>query len=418
MPAGNCKLQTLRLRLPERGAHTAMSDVCTVTDLFAKVLRPIAEQRGLATWEQLTAYAAGEWYPSRIAFGKHQGKSIAEACNDAEMRGWLDGLARSSNARNARMGRWYLRHIEEAEEPSLFVAWECARDPAAGAVAGKDLVLYVNPELQRLRALVDAARARLAELEAGFTVEKAKVEAMKARLFARLREHFQRRDRLRLVISYRRKFLESLVRQGEEEAGKIELEYRQASAQNEQEYAETAAELAEKKELSAEEAAEVSKLWRKLVKLFHPDRFAHEPEKQETYHQLTAAINHAKDHGDLATLRRIAEDPHGFILRHGWAALDFSEDREIAQLRRLWESIELEIVRVLEAINQLKESPDYELHRLTTQTPAFFDETVQRHIEGLAKEVAVLESQADELAKEIEELTGESALGSEGRVSD
>jgi predicted nucleic acid-binding Zn-ribbon protein len=38
------------------------------------------------------------------------------------------------------------------------------------------------------------------------------VEAMKARLFARLRGHFQRRDRLRLVIGYRRKDLESLER--------------------------------------------------------------------------------------------------------------------------------------------------------------------------------------------------------------
>ena len=43
----------------------------------------------------------------------------------------------------------------------------------------------MNPELQRLRALVDAARARLAESEARFTIEKARVEAMKARLFAR-----------------------------------------------------------------------------------------------------------------------------------------------------------------------------------------------------------------------------------------
>ena len=248
---------------------------------------------------------------------------------------------------------------------------------------------------------------------------------MKARLFGRLRAHFQRRDRLRLVIGYRRKYLESLVRQGEEEAGKIAQEYRQAGAQHEQEYADTAAALAEKKELTAGEAAEVSQLWRKLVKLFHPDRFAHEPEKQETYHQLTAAINHAKDHGDLATLRRIAEDPHGFILRQGWAALDFQEEREIAQLRRLWESrfdrlkalslskgIELEIIRVLDAINALKESPDYELHRLTTQTPAFFDEAVNRHVEDLEKELATLATQADELAKEIEELIGEAAPGS------
>ncbi len=121
---------------------------------------------------------------------------------------------------------------------------------------------------------MDAARARLAELEAGFTIEKAKVEAMKARLFARLREHFQRRGRLRLVIDYRRKYLESLVRQGEEEAGKIAQEYRQASAHCDREYAETAAALAEKQELTAGEAAEVGQLWRKLVTLFHPDRFA------------------------------------------------------------------------------------------------------------------------------------------------
>ena len=60
VPAGNCKLQTLRqyYRLPERGAHTALGDVGTVADLFATVLRPIAEQRGLETWEQLAAYAS------------------------------------------------------------------------------------------------------------------------------------------------------------------------------------------------------------------------------------------------------------------------------------------------------------------------------------------------------------------------
>jgi len=41
MPAGNCKLQTLRQydRLPERGAHTALGDVGTVADLFARLCR-------------------------------------------------------------------------------------------------------------------------------------------------------------------------------------------------------------------------------------------------------------------------------------------------------------------------------------------------------------------------------------------
>ena len=59
------------------------------------------------------------------------------------------------------------------------------------------------------------------------------------------------------------------MRPGEEEAGKIAQEYRQAGAQQEREYAETAAALAEKQELSAREAVEVSQLWRKLVGDWH-----------------------------------------------------------------------------------------------------------------------------------------------------
>ena len=91
----------------------------------------------------------------------------------------------------------------------------------------------------------------------------------------------------------------------------------------------------------------------------------------------------------------------GFILRQGWAALDFGEERELAQLRQLWASIELEIIRVLEAGHALRESPDDELHRLTTQTPAFFDVTARRQVESLEKEVAALEREAGELAREI-----------------
>ena len=64
---------------------------------------------------------------------------------------------------------------------------------------------------------------------------------------------------------------------------------------------------------------------------------------------------------------------------------------------------------MLEAGNQLKQSPEYELHRLTEKDPAFLDETVKRHIERLEKELAVLEAEASGLAREMEELTGETA---------
>jgi hypothetical protein len=417
LPAGNCKLQTLRryYRLPERGAHTALGDVKTVADLMAQVLRPIDEHRSLDTWEKLVAFAAEEWFPSRIAFGKHKGRLIQEARKDAELRGWLDWLAKSANARNAKMGRWYLRQLEIAAAPpdtTVFAAPGIdgeIKGVAATQAGVVELVIYLNPELEQLRQFVAGARARLAELEAGFTKEKSRVDVMQAVLFRQLREHYQQRDRLRLIVDYRRKFLDSLVRGGEEEAKQAEANYEQAKAQTDKDSEETAAAVAEKKQLTADEEAELSRLWKKLVKLYHPDRFAHEPDKLETYHKLTAAINRAKDAGDIQTLREIAEDPHGFILRQGWATLDFTDAAELAQLRRLHETLQLEIIAVLEALNRLRESPDYELCQLSEKKPGLLDELAAERKKLLEKESAELQQEADKLAEEIKELGGEAS---------
>ena len=68
------------------------------------------------------------------------------------------------------MGRWYLRQLREAVEAPVFVAWESADGAAEDADAVSGLVVYVNPELQRVRVRVEAARGRLAELESDFTV--------------------------------------------------------------------------------------------------------------------------------------------------------------------------------------------------------------------------------------------------------
>jgi DNA polymerase-3 subunit epsilon len=427
VPAGNCKLQTLRqyYRLPEHGAHTALGDVQTVVDLFGSVLRPIAEHRGLDTWEKLAAYAAEEWYPSRIAFGKYKRRLFQEARRDAELRRWLEWLAGSSNARSAKMGRWYLGQLEGAEErqadAAVFAAAGVEKEltgktgrredgrfaGAEAAVGFAAVVIYVNPELEKLRQLVAGTRARLAELEVSYTTEKSRVDTVQAILFRRLAEHYQKRDQLRLIVDYRKKYLDSLIRGGDEEAKQAEENYERAKAQADKDYKETAAAVAEKKQLTGEEEAELGKLWKKLVKLYHPDRFAHEPEKLETYEKLTAAINRAKDSGDIETLRQIAEDPHGFILRQGWASLDFSEEAELTQLRRLYETLQIEIIGVIESLGQLRESPEYELWQIIEKKPGELDELAAERAKVLEKERAELEKEAERLAGEIEELAGE-----------
>ena len=147
------------------------------------------------------------------------------------------------------------------------------------------------------------------------------------------------------------------------------------------------------------------------MSLYHPDRFAHEPDKLATYEKLTAAINCAKDRGDIETLRQIAGDPHGFILRQGWASLDFRDEEQVARLRQLWESLELEILRVLEAGNRLRESTDFELDSLTAKQPAMLDSVVAKQTALLEKEISGLASEAERLGREIGELTGTGGPG-------
>jgi hypothetical protein len=270
-------------------------------------------------------------------------------------------------------------------------------------------IIYASPELEELRQLVAGARAQLAELETDYTKEKFRVDAVQAVLFRRLRGHYQKRDRLRLAVEYRQKFLDSFVRDSTEEAEQSERDLEQAKAQLDEDYEELAVAAEKKKQLTAEQEAELMLLWKKLVKLYHPDRFANEPDKLETYHRLTAIINQAKDNGDIETLREIAEDPEGFLFRKGWANLDFGDKEELTQLRRLHETLQAEIKVAVEALKQLRASPDYELCQLAEQKPGVLDELAAERAKQLEVENAELELQAERLAENIRKLSGNSA---------
>ncbi len=265
-------------------------------------------------------------------------------------------------------------------------------------------ILYVSPELEQLRQLVAGAQAQLAELEVEYTKDKSRVDVIQAALFRHLREHYQKRDRLRLAVDYRRKFLDSLTRDDRQEGMKAAEDYERAQAQTDQDYEELAAAADKKKQLTAEQEAELILLWKKLVKLYHPDRFANEPDKLETYHKLTAAINQAKDTGDIELLREIANDPEGFLFRKGWATLDFSDKEGLAQLNRLLETLQKEIAAVAESLKELRASPDYELCQLAEQKPGVLDELAAERAKQLEVENADLEIQAERLAKEIKQL--------------
>ncbi len=142
---------------------------------------------------------------------------------------------------------------------------ETAVEPKTETVeTAKGIVVYVHPEIGALRSMVAAARSRLAEIEADYTRDHCAVEATQAKLFNLVREHYQRRDRLRLLVDHRRKYLKVLISSGEEEAAQTETDYQKAKAQSDANYDGAARAAANKKELSAEQETDLKTLWKKL----------------------------------------------------------------------------------------------------------------------------------------------------------
>ncbi len=410
VPAGNCKLQTLRqyYRLPENGAHTALGDVLTVIDLMQQVLRPLAEKRGLDTWEKIAEFAGDEWFPSRLPFGKFKGRLYQEAREDAELRAWLDWLAESTNERSLAMGRWYLGQLENGcgLEDAAFLDLQIQED-AGGTSIDAGLVVFQQPEMELYQRLVEAARNRLAELELEYGIEKSKVDSIRSKLFAALRTTYQERDRLRLLVQFRKAFIDRLLAEGEESAEATAGDYQRETAEKDREYDSTASALDGKRELNAEEADRLKLLWKKLVRMFHPDLHEQDPDKRKTYELLTQAINEARDRGDIELLERIAKDPQAFILKQGWASVSLDGERGLKELRSLYEHLQARILEMIETLDELRACAEMEIFRASEEDEEVIWRIVAEQRTELEKEIGELKAEAERVAEETRELAGE-----------
>ena len=94
------------------------------------------------------------------------------------------------------------------------------------------------------------------------------------------------------------------------------------------------------------------------------------------------------------------------ILRQGWTAIELGDTDELDQLQKLFNSLEAEIIAVIEATDALKESPDYELYRVTELEPEVFERVMEQQLADIEKELAELKTKAERLKKEIAELGG------------
>lgn len=80
-------------------------------------------------------------------------------------------------------------------------------------------------------------------------------------------------------------------------------------------------------------------------------------------------------------------------------------------MRRLHEALQLEIIAVIESLNRLRESPDYEPCQPSERKPGVLDELAAERKQLLEQESAELQQQADKLAEEIREFSGQASTG-------
>ena len=254
------------------------------------------------------------------------------------------------------MGRWYLTATGLRNRLGGCGDARFADSGTGRRLRPAGLVVFQQPEMELYQRLVESARARLADLELDYGIEKSKVDSIRSRLFAALRPFYQERDRLRLLVRFRKAFIDRLLAEGEEAADATAADYQREAAEKDREFDSTASALEGKRELNAEETARLKQLWKKLVRMFHPDLHEQDPEKRKTYELLTQAINGAKDRGDIELLERIAKDPQAFIRQQGWASVSLDPEHGLMELRSLYEHLQARILEMIETLDEVRAS--------------------------------------------------------------
>ncbi len=414
VPAGNCKLQTLRqfYRLPERRAHTALGDVLTVVDLIDRVLLPLALDRGLVDQKSIASYLNVEWYPRRLSFGRFKGRDFKDAINDKSLHEWLTWLSASKNPMTKSMGRWYLAQLASVDLDenisAIAVSAIDSQDPAKSVDnTRRGIIVYQNPSLAQLRKVVAAARERLADLEVIYSRDLNKTQVVQARLFVLLKDDYQILDELRLRRDTLEEIVASLFIIEEQLLDQISFDYEYAKEQISREY-ESASHKAEGvKEFPEEQQGELKELFRKLIRIFHPDRVFYDDDKKKSYTVITQLIIEARDAGDLASLREIADDYRGYLSKHGLSIDEAAGEDTEDQLSRIYMSLQSRIIEIIDKIDSLRLTKDYELAVLCARRPNHIIEVASKRRVDLVEECSRLRGEIAALTEEIFQATGE-----------
>jgi hypothetical protein len=271
----------------------------------------------------------------------------------------------------------------------------------------RSLVSFRNVRIDEIKIRIQAAEDNLSEIESKYSSVRRNIDSVKGTLFRILREYYEERDHLKLIIKYRIEFIDKHYKGNTVESEDVKRRYNEAKRQSEEDYESTAESFSDKIPLTPEQEKELKTLWKKLVKLYHPDLVNDDPEKAKTYHLLTQMINDAKSRGDIETLRTTADDPLAFISEMGWSSVSFDESADLKSLEKQLANLLERISQANELLQKIYQSADYELLSLSQKDESFISSFAEKQKIDIKEECIKLSHEADKLKDQIKVLTGE-----------
>ena len=106
-------------------------------------------------------------------------------------------------------------------------------------------------------------------------------------------------------------------------------------------------------------------------------------------------------------LELIAKSPLALILKQGWAAVARDGDRSLMELRSLYERLQARILEMIEALDDVRASADYQIFQAAEEDAAVIGQIVAAQQDELEQEIGELEAEAKRTAEEAKELAGE-----------
>ncbi|MFP6854242.1 MAG: hypothetical protein VB980_00555 [Opitutales bacterium] len=261
---------------------------------------------------------------------------------------------------------------------------------------------YDEQQIPALEAMVAEARDRLAELLARHGILRTKVNVALALAFKELGPYREKQELLTARLALLQWRLEGIMNHDDTVEEKFHEQWKATEDDVTRRYREATDGLEGKgqEEPTGDRAERLREVWKKLVSVYHPDRHHNDPARKK-YECLMAAINRAKDDGDLETLEKIAEDPDSYARDHGWDLNDAGpspqEKDRMQELSDLLGCLRSEIEKVEKEISDFLVSDDYALYELWKESRWKFRKCISAMRKALIADIQRLEYEIEEM---------------------